>query len=233
MGWYLLSENTTLSEMEWMLARAAGYSAGFAMVANADALKKNPHTPELLDAIREWETARNGSAFSKEQQESLKKPENEFHLEKTGNLTWSLSSYAASALFVREKIVRQPGEPATTVWNYNQEWKSQAMQFRLSVNGTAGTVSNIKMQIDNYTEIIIPAPLNAGETLFCDGTETLRIYDKNGKLKSTQVLTSIPPVVAAGYHSVIIDCAFGGEDPPKIEMQFKGISKTETCIARK
>jgi hypothetical protein len=38
LGWYLLTENTTLPEMEWMLARAAGYNAGFAMVARPKAL---------------------------------------------------------------------------------------------------------------------------------------------------------------------------------------------------
>jgi hypothetical protein len=229
MGWYLLTQNTTLSEMEWMLARAAGYSAGFAMVANIDALKKNPHTPELLDAIREWEAARNGKAFTQEQQERLKDPKNEFHLEKISESEWNLSQYALSPVFVREKIVRQPGEPTTTSWNFFQEWKEQPMQFRISVNGAAGTVSNIKIQIDNYAEINIPSELIAGETLFCDGTETLRIYDKTGKLKNSQKLLSIPPLINSGNHSVIIDCLFGGEEPPKIEMQFKGISKVETC----
>ena len=233
MGWYLLSENTTLSEMEWMLARSAGYSAGFAMVANADALKKNPHTPVLLDAIREWEAARNGRAFTAEQQERLKDPQNEFHLQKINESSWNLSQYAASPVFTREKIRRQPGEPTTTTWNYNQEWKEQAMQFRLSVTGASGTVSDIKMQIDNYTELIIPAVLNAGETLFCDGTETLRICDKTGKLRTSLKLPASVPVVTAGNHAVIMDCNFAGDQPPTIEMQFKGISKTEICCVKK
>ncbi|MCE9602554.1 MAG: hypothetical protein K8S21_10155, partial [Gemmatimonadetes bacterium] len=62
LGWYLLTENTTLAEMEWMLARAAGYQAGFAMVARPKALRTNALTPVLLDAIREWELARNSGA---------------------------------------------------------------------------------------------------------------------------------------------------------------------------
>ncbi|HEX4935194.1 MAG TPA: hypothetical protein VFV33_18545, partial [Gemmatimonadaceae bacterium] len=48
LGWYLLTERTTLAEMEWMLARAAGYGAGFAMVARPKALRSNPLTPQLL-----------------------------------------------------------------------------------------------------------------------------------------------------------------------------------------
>lgn len=230
MGWYLLSEHTTLSEMEWMLARAAGYSAGFAMVANTSALKKNPLTPQLLDAIREWETARNGKVFTKDQQERLKDPKNEFHLEKISEGKWNLSQYASSPIFTKEKTIKQPGEPLSTTWDYYQPWKEQAMQFQLNIVGKEGNVGNIKIQLDNYTEISIPIELNAEETVICDGTATIRIYDKNGKLKNIQKLQTTPPLVSAGNHTIIIDCTFGGEDTPKVEMQFKGISKVETCI---
>ena len=64
LGWYLLTDSTTMAEMEWMLARAASYDAGFAMVARPGALRANPRTPQLLDAIRAWETARTRGAFS-------------------------------------------------------------------------------------------------------------------------------------------------------------------------
>jgi len=229
MGWYLLTANTSLAEMEWMLARAAGYSAGFAMVANEDALKKNTNTPILLDAIREWEAARNGKAFSKEQQERLKDPNNEFHLARTGNDKWNLSMYATSPVFVREKITRQPGEPTSTTWQFNQAWNEQPMHFRLSVTGSSGTVSNLKIQFDHYTEIHIPLTINAGETIICDGTETLRIFEKNGKLKNSLQLSSMPLVVTKGDHTIIADCTFSGEEPPRIEIQFKGIITTESC----
>ncbi|MBC7508313.1 MAG: hypothetical protein H7320_06130 [Ferruginibacter sp.] len=233
LGWYLLAENTTLSQMEWMLARSAGYGAGFAMVIKSASIKKNPFALNLLDAIREWETARNGKAFTKEQQERLKDPKNEFHLEKIGDGKWNLTQYAASPVFVREKFIRQPGEPTHTTWNYNQEWKEQPLQFRLSINGKEGTVSEIKMQLDNYAEIKLPLELSAGETAVCDGTASLKIYDKKGKLRDTQQLPALPPVVANGNHTIIIDCSFEGEEPPKIEMQFKGKLATETCAISK
>lgn len=63
-AWLVFTDqNTTLGEMEWMLARAAGYDAGFAMVARPKSIKANPIGEQLLDAIREWETARLSSAF--------------------------------------------------------------------------------------------------------------------------------------------------------------------------
>jgi hypothetical protein len=227
LGWYLLAENTTLPEMEWMLARAAGYNAGFAMVARPNALRKNSQTNQLLDAIREWEIARNNNAFNKSQQELLKNPKNEFHLEKIEDGKWILHQYAMSDVFTREKFERQPGEPTHTTWNLNYEWKEQALQFRIQINGDKGSVKNIKMQIDNYKELLFPIELSAGESLVCDGTETIRFYDKNGKPKGSFKLASIPPNMTKGSHNIIIDSEYPQEDSPKIEVQFKGINKSE------
>jgi len=228
LGWYLLTENTTMVEMESMLARAAGYNAGFAMVARPKALRTNPVTSQLLDAIREWETARNGNAFNATQREELKNLRNDFHLEKVMNGKWNLYQYTLSQVFVREKFERQPGEPTTTTWTYTQEYKEQPLQFRLKAAGKSGTVSNIKIQLDNYAEINVPIELKANESIVCDGTEYLQLYNERGKLKETYKMASLPPAVSSGAHTIIIDSSFGGEEPPKIEMQFKGLNKKET-----
>ena len=227
LGWYLLAENTTLSEMEWMLARAAGYNAGFAMVARPQSIRNNPRSLSLLDAIREWEIARTENAFNAAQQELLKDPRNEFHLEKISDRKWNLYQYAMSNVFIREKFDRQPGEPVHTSWNFQQPWKEQPLQFRLNVMGNEGAVNNIKIQVDSYAEITLPIELLAGESLVCDGTDLIRIYDKNGKPKGKYLLKSAAPVLAPGSHNIISDCSFKGEVPPKIEVLFKGLAKME------
>ncbi|MBK5279182.1 MAG: hypothetical protein JJE09_10000 [Bacteroidia bacterium] len=232
LGWYLLAENTTLSEMEWMLARAAGYNAGFAMVARPNALRSNPLTPALLDAIREWELARTSNAFSMAQMESLKDPENEFHLEKIDSGKWNLHQYALSPIFVREKFERQPGEPTHTKWTYQQKWKEQVMQFRLNAIGKEGLAKNIKLQIDNYTELNIPIALKPGESIVCDGTEIVRLYDENGKPKGKYTMPSLAPTISPGTHTIIADCSFEGDEPPKLEIQFKGLNQLETIQIR-
>ena len=90
LGWYLLTDSTTLADMEWMLARAAGYNAGFAMATSLKALRMNPNTLVLLDAIREWEACRRGHAFPDSLTAALRDPAKEFHLEKTGPGTYDL-----------------------------------------------------------------------------------------------------------------------------------------------
>ena len=227
LGWYLLAENTTLSEMEWMLARAAGYNAGFAMVARPEALRKNALTPVLLDAIREWELARTSNAFSKTQQEKLKDPKSEFHLEKINSGRWNLYTYSTSPVFVRQQFQRQPGEPTHTTWNFEQPWKDQPLQFQLNVSGKEGAVTDIKIQVDNYSEINLPVQLTAGESLVCDGTKEIRIYNQQGRPKGKITLPQPPTFMSKGGHTVVVDCSFNGELPPVIEVQFKGLDKVE------
>ncbi|MCE9602739.1 MAG: hypothetical protein K8S21_11100, partial [Gemmatimonadetes bacterium] len=233
LGWYLLTETTTLAEMEWMLARAAGYRAGFAMVARPKALRTNALTPVLLDAIREWELARNSGAFDSAQQARLKDPRNEFHLGTVSPGAWTLRQYALSPVFVREKSERQPGEPTHTTWEVQQPWEAQALQFRLSVAGGTGTVRNMKLRVDRYTELVLPIELRAGESLVCDGSTTVRIYDATGKLRARHTLQAPAPVVSAGAHSIEMDSEFGGDDPPRIEVQFKGLGAPEAIRSRR
>jgi hypothetical protein len=231
LGWYLLTENTTLSEMEWMLARAAGYRAGFAMVARPNALRKNPLTPALLDAIREWEQARTSHAFDSAQATRLKDPKNEFHLEKTGEGRWNLHQYAASPVFTREHVERQPGEPTQTAWDFQQEWAAQRLQFRMTAEGKEGTARDFRIQVDQYATIELPVELGAGESLVCDGTDVIQVYDKLGKPKARHKLAALPPVVAPGVHKIIMDSAFGGDEPPRIELQFKGLGRVDAVTA--
>jgi hypothetical protein len=91
LGWYMLTKTTTMAEMEWMLARSAGWNAGFAMVTRVNAIRENVSGPALLDAIRIWEEARLTGVFTPEQKELLKDPKREFHLEKVGENEWKLS----------------------------------------------------------------------------------------------------------------------------------------------
>ena len=233
LGWYLLTDKTTLPEMEWMLARAAGYSAGFAMVARPPALRANALTPVLLDAIREWEAARTSGAFDSAQRERLKDPKNEFHLERTAPGAWTVAQYLVSPLFVRTKVERQPGEPTQTTWDVSQPWGEQRLQFRLSLAGKTATAKNFRLQIDRTVEVLIPVELQGGESLVCDGSTTIRVYDAGGRPKTTFTLAALPPMVAQGAHTVTLDSDFGGDEPPRIEVQFKGLGKGELIRARR
>jgi hypothetical protein len=233
LGWYLLSAYTSMADMEWMLARAAGYGAGFAMVARPDALRTNRIAGELLDAIREWEQARNSFSFSADQKERMKDPKNEFHLVKNGDQGWTLSQVLFSQAYKYEKFIRQPGEPTYSTFKVEQPTGKQPLKFRLRAAGEEGSIKNIRLIIDNSIELSVPNDLNAGETLIADGTRSVIILDKTGKRKSSFEFPKELPVLDKGNHIITIDGKFEGTQPPVLETQFRFDGLPEEVVKRK
>ena len=226
LGWYLLTANTTLSEMEWMLARAAGYDAGFAMVVRYNDAKKNKNTEQLLDAINNWETVRRLHAFTAEQKERLKNPKNEFHLERESVSAWNLYQYHVSDPFIHEKIIKQPGEPVNSSWTFTNQDNEQLFSFRIAAEKGKGTVKDITLVVDNYYELKIPLVLNAGEKIISVANDILEVYNAKGKLINTIVVSKFP-MLTKGQHTITFDCKFEEEDTPKLSVYFITKAKAE------
>ncbi len=228
LGWYLLTETTTLSDIEWMLARAAGYNAGFALATDISALRKNEETPQILDAIREWETARRAKVFSQSQRELMKNPKTEFHLENTGTGKWNLYPLNASEEYVYEKTIRQPGEPVASQWEYENRDKEQPLMFKLKAAGGKGSIKNPVFEIDNYATVSFNVELKSNETLLCEGTKTARVYnDKGRQIKTVEASTAIP-VITKGKHKIAFSCEFSGEEAPLVKVVFKTIGTPQS-----
>ncbi len=221
LGWYLMTETTHLSDMEWMLARAAGYNAGFALATSLQALQKNPHTPILLDAIREWEAARMSGAFSEEQRERMKLAENEFHLENVGEGVWNLYPFHTSEDYIHQQIVRQPGEPTASVWEVENTGEAQEMQLRLTVDGEDGAIVNPTFEVDSFATWTIPVTLKAGHTLLCEGLVTARVFDEEGNQVAVVEADGVPPTLVPGKREIVFDCEFEGVVPPQVIVNFK------------
>ena len=232
LGWYLLTDSTTVTEMEWMLARAASYNAGFAMVARPGALRANPRTPQLLDAIREWEAARTSGAFSEAQQLRLRNAAREFHLDTVGRGAWRLTEYGVTAPLVRERIERQPGEPTATSFAVTQDWDAQRLQFRITVPGKAGSARIVRLQVDRLPEIVLPITLAAGESVVCDGAESCTVLTAAGTVKVTVRPSVALPVTQPGVHTIMLDTERGGDDAPKVVLQLRGVRAVDEVRAR-
>jgi hypothetical protein len=232
LGWYRLTETTSLSDIEWMLARAAGFNAGFALATSVDAVRKNPEIGSILDAIREWESARRGGAFSPAQRTLFKDPKTEFHLEPITDGQWNLFPYHESQSYRHEKTVRQPGEPTSSHWEYQSLDQAQELQFTLRVVGDSGSAANPKIDLDRSRAITFPVELRAGQSLLCEGSATARVYDSKGFQIATVKANGLIPVIRPGKHEVQFDCEFGGEVAPAVVVTFKTRGLAETVSVR-
>jgi hypothetical protein len=220
LGWYRLTATTSLAEMEWMLARAAGFGAGFAMSTTLEELRKNRDTGLLLDTIREWEAARRGGAFGAPQRERLKNSRLEFHLEPAGGSAWRLFPFHDSVLFRHEAAARQPGEPHGSTWDIENLDEAQPLQFRVMVAAGAGTVSRPRFEVDRAREIAFDIELKGGESLVFDGVGPARVYDAKGRQTAVAVASGPVPRLEPGRHRVTFDCATS-EGAPVVDVTFR------------
>jgi hypothetical protein len=232
LGWYLLTETTSLSDIEWMLARAAGFQAGFALATSVDAVRKNPDTGLIMDAIREWESARRRGAFTHSQREQFRNPGTEFHLEAVAEGGWNLYPYHESQGFRHEKTLRQPGEPAGSRWSYRNPDPAQGLQLKLRVAGESGRVANPKIEIDRYGTVTWPVELNDGETLLCEGMSAARVYDAKGRQIKTVAAQGPIPVIQPGAHEVYFDCDFRGAVHTVVTVTFKTRGEAKRVAVR-
>ena len=205
LGWFLLSATTTAEDIEWMMARAAGYNAGFALVARYKSLQKNPNTNQLLGLIKLWQEAYKSKIFSTSQLIRLKNPENDFHLEKD-NKGWKLFPFEKYK-FEHAKKVLQPGQPTFSEWEFINKDVEQPFNFTLTFMGKEGAISNPSIELDGYFKLELPGEYEAGNSMVCDGT-TIKIYDKKGGFVKDISIQQVIPGLKPGKHTLKFDCKF-------------------------
>ena len=221
LGWYLLRTSTCLSDMEWMLARSAGFDSGFALATSLDALRKNTESGPILDALREWEKARRAGVFTPEQREALRNPKREFHLQTVSGGGWDLFPFHDSADFQHEQLTRQPGEPTSAAWELKNPDARQPMQLKLRVFGTSGSIRNPTFEINRSAMLTIPVEIQSGQSLLLESDAIVRLYDAKGNPVQSFPLKTPLPVVLPASNPVTFDCEFLGDAPPKVTVTFK------------
>jgi hypothetical protein len=225
LGWFLLSSTTTAEDIEWMMARAAGYNAGFALVARYKNLQKNPNTSQLLALVKLWQEAYRTKIFSADQIVRLKNPENDFHLERNQQ-GWKLYPFKKYK-FEHEKKVLQPGEPTFSQWEFANNDVEQPLNFTLTFMGKEGSISNPWIEIDGYFKLELPGEYEAGNSVVCDGTQ-IKLYNKKGGFVRDIALKQAIPSLKTGKHVLKFDCEFPEEKELSNRFIVKMLGNAET-----
>ncbi|SEE51237.1 NEW3 domain-containing protein [Jiangella alba] len=97
LGWIHISGHSNVQSVEDLLARGAGLNAGANFRAWIASLEGGPNTAKVLEAIKQWETARNLGAFTAEQRAKLQDRSTHWHLSVvTPGERWSLQELNAA-----------------------------------------------------------------------------------------------------------------------------------------
>ena len=206
LGWFKMTPETSIEDVEWLLTRSAAYDAGYAFIVGDSAIEKNGNTDKILELIGYWEEVRIAGLFTEKQKEIMLDINSEYSLLRINEKEFNLHRIS-SGKFKHEKKVRQPGEPLYSTFDFNNDGAEQTMNF--IINAMNCDISNIIMEIDNYREIKLPATLKAGEIIKYTGGNKAYIYDNNWNMINEFNVSPSSFKVSSGEHNMTFDCNFG------------------------
>ncbi len=227
LGWFRMSPETSIEDIEWLLARAAGFDAGFCLVTSPAIVEKNGHGEEILQAIKEWETLRMGNAFNNDQKRLMQDINREFHLEKLSLKSWHWIPVHASLKNDHPRSGKQPGEQAATTFNFTNPYGEQQLQYtiKLVTDTPSVMVSNISLELDQFKTITLQTVLKPGEILqYKEGDQAI-LYDS-----SWNIIREIPAdnlVAGAGDHEILFDGVFKGDGDAVVSIEFRVMGSAE------
>jgi hypothetical protein len=217
LGWFWYRSTSTIADMEWMLARAAGWNAGYALVVHPEDIDKNPNSAEVIKLIQVWEEAKNRKIFNDAQKKLLKEGENDFSLTKVNEQEFHLHYYKKEQ-FVHENITLQPGQPNYTEWEFKNIQGDQSLYLQLGAEGEGGEISNIQIDIDGHQTIILPITLKAGYSCIYNGGEVVLIYDEKGRMKGAKKVAFSTINLDKGAHNFRVSCEYSEDN-----IELKGV----------
>lgn len=226
LGWFQLRlasgeiPATNLSDMEWVLSKAAGFDAGFALSTSLGEMAANGQTPQMLGAMKQWESARHAGAFSAEQRERLRGMDSEWHLERREAGGWTLFPTRLTTFRYPEGSV-QPGQPPIAEWQLENPYAEQTPSIVIRVMpGAGGVLSDPTISI-GAREITFRGEIAAGQYLLVGDGREATLCDANWMPVGTLAADAEAPLVRPGTTPVTFASVALGAAPPDCQVTFR------------
>jgi hypothetical protein len=223
LGWFQMRPETTIEDVEWMLARSAAFDAGYAFVTSYEALETNGFTDRILTAIDRWERARMAGAFSADQKRRMEDVSTEWQLAETSSGQWLLTPVHAQ-IFRHDRPVRQPGEPSSSTFGFTTAAPEQVLPWIVTAEG--GEISNLVLQVDIGEPVRLDVRLPAGHSLRFESMRAV-ILDETGQPGRIVRVNREALRVRPGEHTLLFDCTFGSGDDPSARIELRPTGRVE------
>lgn len=225
LGWFLLNPTTTLEEFEYMLARSAGYDAGYALYSNPKSFEKNKEFEAIAAAIKLWEEARLNRIFSETQLKLLKDVNKDFSLSKKGD-DYLLTHYKKETFELLNEMV-QPGQPNDTELVFDSP-QASPVYLVIGAVGESGMVANIEILFNGFETLNFEANLKPNWYLTYRGGDSYMIYDDKGRFKTKRSLGVEKMELTKGSNSIRVSAEFDEGEDIKISGYIRSKDRTET-----
>lgn len=228
LGWFLLNSTTTLQEFEYMLARSAGYDAGYALFSDLMKLTNNKEFEKIAEAINIWEEARLGEIFNAEQIEDLKNVNNDFSLEKNEDSSFELQYYKKEKFELLNEMV-QPGQPNDVSLDI-ESIEAQKLYMVIGAVGESGSINKVNILFDGYEEIDLEVELKPNYAITYRGDKKALVYDEKGRLKTVIDLEIEGIELEKGDANIRVSAEFSEGADLKLEGYVRLKDKVETVV---
>ncbi len=234
LGWFSMNARTSIEDTEWLLARAAGFDAGFAFNLNLSHVAANGASNAIFATINAWETARMAGAFTPELKKRMEDINNEFHLETVGDGKWNVYQYHIQR-FIHEQTIKQPGEPVHSIFEFDNPYDEQPVMFLMEVkpvaNETTAGIGRITIELNNFSKLEFEVKMDQTHMLKLDNQGIITLYDKNWNVIETIAKNGKLPLVSKGKNRLLIDSEFVSEGNATLNVEMKTIGKPERIEA--
>ena len=235
LGWFSLKAETSLEDIEWMLARGAGFNAGFALATSIETLNRHGRKDEILQTIKTWENARLQGLFTESQQQKMQDVTREFHLQVTASGGYQLQP-VYNAYLVHGQKIKQPGEPTYSSFQFKNPATSQTASFIINLAPTKEsdpdvTFDNPNISINQQDALQLPVSLKRNQFLVCDG-ESIKLYDKQWKLLNAITLSKPLPQLVNGDNHIVFDGKYSGENGADVKLELRTKGESEPLLRK-
>jgi len=227
LGWFQLRPETSIEDIEWMLARSAAFDAGYAFVVNDISLSENKHSDQIFNLIGIWEEARLTNVFSEEQKQKMEDIKNEFELKKISDGNWEWTQIYSNK-FIHNKKILQPGEPLFSTFKFSNPTENEEVHF--IIKAVKSDLSNITLEIDNYKKIVIPIKLKKDEIIKYEGGDKAFIYNSNWQKINEININRNDWKLQKGEHQITFDCTFIGDTESQAKFEIRLFGNAEKLI---
>jgi hypothetical protein len=229
LGWFALRPGTSLEDAEWLLARAAGFDAGFTLAtslastaqlaadpASADTARQFGATAAILASIAQWETARMSGAFPPAVKALLRDNTREFHLSPVARGRWDLHEVHV------ERGVLEAGKTGSIGVEFQNPSAPQPAQWIL--RSTAKTpLKGVTVELNGHRvldtkDVLIPA---GGSLKYTGGNEVV-VADAGWKEVNRLPIRADAARVETGGSRMKIDATLPEGSSLRIELRTVG-----------
>ena len=208
-----------------MLARSAGYDAGYALTGSIRDFKRNEEFTRIAEAVRIWEEARLKRIFNEEQIEVLKNVQNDFSLRKVDGTTFELQYFEKLKFELINESV-QPGQPndASVALNCRE---SQDLYLVIGAVGESGTINKVNVEVNALEAYSVLTELKPNYAITYRGDNKVLIYDEKGRLKKIEELTVDGIKLSDGANNLRVSAEFSDGAELKLEGYVRVKDKVE------